>query len=133
MRHQSHSHAPRVPIDAGRQVAQLRHVLRLVEELAGHPVSAGAADIALDESARIASLYDQSEPIVQRRFDILAAETALWSTVGVEALLTAGDQRSPAAVRRLALELEESLADLTAMLGRAAAQGSAGAIRSSRW
>jgi hypothetical protein len=116
MRHQSHSHSARVPIHAGRQVAQLRHVLRLVEELAGRPPEPGVADAALDEGARIASLYDEAEPIVQRRFDILAAETAAWSAAGVEALLAAGDERSPAAIRRLADELEKSLSDLVRML-----------------
>ena len=119
MRHQSHSRSAHVPIDAGRQVAQLREVLRLVEELAGGGPARGAGtagDAALDESARIVSLYHAAEPIVQRRFDTLAAETAAWSAAGIEALLAAGADRSPAAARRLASELEGSLDELSALL-----------------
>ena len=42
-------------------------------------------------------------PIVQRRFEALAAETALWAAAGVEALLAAGDAAPPrAAAARLA-------------------------------
>ncbi len=116
MRHQSHSHSARTPIDAGRQVAQLRHVLRLVEELAGRQSSPGAADAALDEGARIGAAYHEAQPIVRRRFDTLAAETAAWSADAVEALLAAGERRSPAAAARLALELDQALSGLAATL-----------------
>ena len=116
MKHQFHSREVRVPIDAGRQVAQLRHVLRLVQELSGNSPDSGANDDALDEGARIASLYDQAEPVVQRRFDTLATETAAWSAAGVEALLSAGEDRSPAAIGKLAEELEKSLSDLKLIL-----------------
>jgi hypothetical protein len=90
MTHQSPTHYSRIPIDAGRQVAQLRHLLRLVEELAGRRAATGADDAALDESARFSSAYDGALPIVQRRFDALAGETATWSAAAVEALLAAG-------------------------------------------
>lgn len=116
MRHQSHNDGIRVPIDAGRQVAQLRHVLRLVEELSGVCAEPAAGDAALDEAARISSLYQQVEPVVQRRFDTLAAAIASWSTAGVEALLAAGDERSPGAIRRLADELRAGLEELSALL-----------------
>ncbi len=123
MRHQSHSHSARTPIDAGRQVAQLRHVLRLVEELAGRQSSPGAAaDAALDEGARIGAAYHEAQPIVRRRFDTLAAETAAWSAVAVEALLAAGERRSPAAAARLALELDQALSGLAASLAPEPAQ-----------
>ncbi len=116
MRHQSPSHYPTIPVDAGPQVAQLRHVLRLVGEIAGRPPGPGAGDAALDESARISSAYDHALPIVQRRFDALADETAIWSAAAVEALLKAGEPRSPAAARRLADELETALSRLSALL-----------------
>jgi hypothetical protein len=119
MTHQSQTHFAHTPIDAGSQVAQLRHVLRLVGELAGRGTAPGADDAALDESARISSAYDHALPIVRRRFDALAGETAAWSAAAIEALLLAGDQRSPAAARRLADELEAALRKLTALLPQA--------------
>jgi hypothetical protein len=115
MTHQPPHYHPTVPVDAGRQVAQLRHVLRLVEELAGRAAPAGAGDAALDESARISSAYSDAQPIVQRRFDALAAETAAWSAAAVEALLGAGP-KTPAAARRLAEELAKALQDLGKLL-----------------
>ncbi len=116
MTHQSYAHDARVPIDAGRQVAQLRHVLRLVEEIAGSRSDEAGGDAALDEGARVSSAYDRSLPIVQRRFDALAAEIASWSAAAVEALLQAGERRSPAAARRLAQELRSGVADLIRLL-----------------
>lgn len=104
------------PIDAGTQMAQLRHVLRLVEDLAGRSASAGSADAALDENATISTAYWDALPIVRRRFDALALETACWSTAAVEALLAAGDARSPAAAGRLADELERALQELRRLL-----------------
>ncbi len=122
MRHQSHSPALRPQSDAGQRVAQLRHVLELVEELAGSPPATGAREAALDENARISSAYDVAEPIVRRRFDILAAETAAWSAAGVEALLAAGEGRSPAAAAALADELRRGLSALAALLAPGAAR-----------
>ena len=116
MTHQSPTHYPRIPIDAGRQVAQLRHLLRLVEELAGRPAAPGAHDAALDESARFSSAYDSALPIVQRRFDALAGETAAWSAAAVEALLAPGEGRATAAARRLADELAKALNELAKLL-----------------
>ncbi len=129
MRHQSHSDAIRVPIDAGRQVAQLRHVLQLVDEFAGNARS-GLSDAALDEAARITAWYHEAEPVVQRRFDALAIEMAAWSAAGVEALLAAGSGCSPAATRRLADELERGLSQLVALLRPAAAPVAGRAIPS---
>jgi hypothetical protein len=116
MSYQSHTQFARPSIDAGRQLAQLRHVLALVEEIAGREPSGAQGDEALDESARISSTYWDALPIVRRRFDALAGETMSWSAAGVEALLAAGGKRSPAAARRLADELQSALATLTTML-----------------
>jgi hypothetical protein len=116
MTHQSHTHYSRTPIDAGWKVAQLRHVLRLVEELAGGAVAAGADDAALDEGARVSSAYDRALPIVQRRFDALAGETAIWSAAAVEALLRSGHAPASAAARRLAGELATPLKALSKLL-----------------
>lgn len=130
MRHQSHSYGTNMPIDAGPQVAQLRHVLRLVEELGGRQTAPAIADAALDEGARITSAYLEAEPIVRRRFGILAAEIAAWSAAGVEALLAAGESRSPAAARALADELERGLGRLSLLLQPAVAREGAGATPS---
>lgn len=130
MRHQSHSYGTNRPIDAGPQVAQLRHVLRLVDELSGRRAATPDADAALDEAARITTAYLQAEPIVRRRFGILAADIAAWSAAGVEALLAAGESRSPAAAQALANELEQSLGRLSLMLKPAVAPEDAGATPS---
>jgi hypothetical protein len=102
------------PADPGRQVAQLREVLRLVEGLAGQ---AGAGhDSALDEAARVSIAYDRAAPIVRRRFDTRAAEAASWAAAGVEALLASGDAPSEAAAARLARQIAGALGDLANML-----------------
>jgi hypothetical protein len=130
MRHQSHSYGTNLPIDAGPQVAQLRHVLRLVEELAGRQAAPAEADAALDQAAQISSLYLGAEPIVQRRFGVLAAQIGAWSAAGVEALLAAGESRSPAAVHALANELEQALFDLSLLLQPAVVPETSGATPS---
>jgi hypothetical protein len=87
--------------DPGEQVAQLRHVLALVEEIAGRSPAA-PKDADLDEAARISALYASALPIVQRRFDAFAAETATWAAAGVKALLAVQDRNcapEPAAAR----------------------------------
>jgi len=100
--------------DPGRQVAQLREALRLVERLAGEE---RAHDQALDEAAHISGAYDSALPVVQRRFEALANETALWAAAGVEALLASGNGApSRAAAVRLARQLDTALADLSALL-----------------
>lgn len=104
--------------DPGERFAQLRHVARLVDELAGRKDGSASEDQTLDDAARIIGAYWQMPPVVQRRFDALAAETAAWSAAAAEALLEAGDERSRAAAARLADELNASLAALTGLLRR---------------
>ncbi len=103
--------------DAGAQLAQLRQVLALVEELAGR-ASLSPRDDALDEAARISAAYARALPIDQKRFDALAGETARWAKAGVEALLKLDDAGMPvrAAAERLAEELEKGLAALARRL-----------------
>jgi hypothetical protein len=114
MTHQSHGSYVRMPIDAAGQIGQLRHVLGLVEELAGR--GAEAASDPPGEGERIMRAYAEALPIVQRRFDALAAETVRWSAGAVEALLAAGERRSRAAAARLADELGRAISDLAAVL-----------------
>jgi len=99
--------------DPGRQLAQLREVLSHVERLAGRPPG---TDDGLDEAARISAGHDRAPPIVQRRFDALAAESAVWAAAGVEALLAAGDPPPRAAAARLADAIRAALADMRAMV-----------------
>ena len=87
----------------GREFAELRHVLTLAQEVAGRPSSSG--DV-LNELARISSDYERAPAIVQRHFDTLAAETAAWAAVGINALMAYSSSRPPrAAAARLADEL----------------------------
>ena len=99
--------------DAGAQIAQLRQVLALVEELAGS-VCVSPKDEVLDDAARISAAYARALPIDQKRFDALAAETARWASAGVGALLKLDEAGLPvrAAAERLAEELEKGLAEL---------------------
>lgn len=100
--------------DPGRQIAQLHEALRLVERIAGEP---RAQHHALDEAANISGAYALALPVVQRRFETLANETALWAAAGVEALL-ASEQVPPsrAAATRLAQQLETALEELAELL-----------------
>ena len=103
--------------DAGEQLAQLRQVLTLVEELAGR-ATRPPDDEALDSAARVSAAYARALPIDQKRFDSLAGETARWAKAGVEALLKLDDAGMPvrAAAERLADELETGLAALAQRL-----------------
>ena len=110
-------HAPPRPpaagADAGRQVAQLREAQALVERIAGRS-GRSDDDALLEQAARLSAAYDRALPVVQRRFDTLAAETAAWAAAGVEALLVAGASGTPrAAAARLADDLDRALSGLT--------------------
>jgi lysophospholipase L1-like esterase len=116
MTHQSpHLQMPGLA-DAGGQVAQLRQVLALVEEIAGRlPSQAGDG---LDEAARVSAAYANAWPIVQRRFDARAAETARWAAAGVETLLALSDGGHPAAAAAavLAEAMRDALKRLAAIV-----------------
>ena len=103
--------------DAGGEIAQLRHVLALVEELAGR-AGGPAADPELDEAARVSAAYEAAQPIVQRRFETLAAHTARWAAAGVAALVALRDRERPVepAAARLADELRKALGRLRAIV-----------------
>ena len=101
--------------DPGRQVAQLREALRLVERIAGRPQS-GSPDGRLDEDARISEAYARALPVARRRFEALAAETSVWAAAGVEALLIAGEDAPRAAAARLAHSLERALSEMAGVL-----------------
>jgi hypothetical protein len=100
---------PSVPTsaDPGREAAQLRRILALVEEIAGETPSA-PEDEALDEAARIGAAYADALPIAQRRFDMLAAETSAWAATGVEVLIALEERELPS--RAAAAELADALA-----------------------
>jgi hypothetical protein len=116
MTHQAPPSAPVAGPDPGRQVAQLREALRLVERIAGGPASP-SHEAALDEAARLSIAYEAALPVVQRRFEALAAETAIWAAAGVEALLAAQAAAPPrAAAARLARQLDAALSQLAALL-----------------
>ena len=110
MTHQSSTSYVPGEAASGRQVARLRHVLALVEEIAGQPSSFSGH--ALDEDAMISSAYEDAPPIVQRRFDALAAEIAAWAATGVKLLLRDTANPPRAAARRLAEDLSRALRKL---------------------
>ena len=116
MTHQAPPSSAPPGADPGRQVAQLREALFLVERIAGRPESC-PPEQRLDEAARISEAYARALPIAQRRFEALVAETALWAAAGVEALLAAGEVAPPrAAADRLAATLARTLGELSALL-----------------
>ena len=116
MTHQSPPSPASSGADPGRQIAQLREALRLVETIAGR-TNQPVHDAALDEAARLSDAYERALPVVQRRFDALASETAVWAAAGVEALLAAGEDAPPrVAAACLADGLDGALQDMTALL-----------------
>lgn len=109
MTHQAPPVSPAAGSDPGRQLAQLREALRLVERLAGRE---SVAEAGLDEAATLSAAYDRALPVAQRRFDARAAESAIWAAAGVEALLAAGEPAPRAAAARLAESLKRALGEL---------------------
>lgn len=99
--------------DAGRQVAQLATVAALVDQIAG--VAPSEPDAALDRAARIGSAYEAALPIVQKRFDLLAAETAGWAAAAAKTLLGSNPPRAAAAC--LGAELAKTQRELERILG----------------
>jgi hypothetical protein len=114
MTHQSTFLADAPPIEAGRQVADLRHVLGRVEEMIGEDRSAASRYDALEEAAMISAAYERSLPVAQRRFDALAQESATWTAAALDALLKAKERSGPprAAAAQLVRELESALREL---------------------
>jgi len=116
MTHQAPPSPARSAADPGRQLARLLEVLRLVDRIAGR-ADARAGDAELDEAARVSGAYDRAPPVVQRRFDALAGETAGWAAAGVEAVLAAGGPEPPrAAAARLAAQLERTIGELSGLI-----------------
>jgi hypothetical protein len=117
MNHQTSAPHGSASPEAGRQVAQLRHVLGLVDRIADREERA-SGDAALDENAQLSSAYEAASPIVQRRFDALAGETVAWAAAGVHALLAAKDDgiQPRAAAAGLADELAAALRRLARLV-----------------
>jgi hypothetical protein len=116
MTQQAHSYVPGTA-DAGAEIARLRQVLALIEEIAGSG-PASPEEGAMDEAARVSAAYAEALPIHQKRFDSLASETARWAATGVEALLTLEERRLPVrpAAARLGEELRRALSQLAGRL-----------------
>jgi hypothetical protein len=109
MTHQAaHPYAPGLA-DAGGQVAQLRQVLSLIEEIAG--LGAPRSEAELDDAARISAAYEAAPPVSQSRFDRIAGETERWAAAGVETLLSLRERERPyaPAATRLSEELRRAL------------------------
>ncbi len=93
--------------DAEHQLSRIAQVRAMVGGLAG-------ASDAPAAPRNIAPRYDAAPPVVQRRFDALADETAAWAATGIRALVAAG--QAPAAAAALHVELRRAEARLTALL-----------------
>ena len=104
------------PVEAGRQIAQLHHILGLIEQIAGRPPRARTRNP--DDDSRVNDAYERASPIVQRRFDALTMETAAWAAAGIQALLVAKASLGPprAAAAGLADELGAALRKLSRMV-----------------
>ena len=104
--------------EAAEHCAQLRQILHLIEQIAGHETPSVGAETALDENARIASAFEAATPIVRRRFNAMLEETSTWASRGVGVLLAARDEPEPprAAAARLASELGAALRELREIL-----------------
>lgn len=89
------------------QLTELRAILALVNELAGAsiPVAPEPYDHAVDKR------YDSAAPLVQRRFDAVAGETAAYAAAGLTALIAGRKQGAgaSAAAAYLAREMEKSI------------------------
>ena len=107
MTYQAARHSVPTSADPGREAAQLRRILALVDEIAGAPTSV-PEDEALDDAARIGAAYADALPIAKRRFDTIAAETAAWAATSVEVLIALEERGLPS--RAAAAELAEALA-----------------------
>ena len=103
--------------DPVRQLGQLRRVLRLVENVAG-------LDPSPETEAQASRQLGDAMPVVQRRFNALAAEAATWTAIGAAALAgTNGAADAPlcastAAAARLAEELRDAIRELERLLPR---------------
>ncbi len=104
--------------DAGRQLAQLREVLALVEQLGGRAGIPFEEDFELEQTASLAAAYLHAPPVVQKRFDALATEIACWAAAGLEALAGKGEaEEAPAiAANALADEMRAALRRLTGLI-----------------
>jgi glutathione S-transferase len=94
------------------ELARLRAALTLIECMAGE-IPAPAPTAGDDEAA--ARIYAAAHPLVRRRYDALAGETATFAAAGLAALIRrkdrAGDDPAPAAAR-LAAEMRAAIAML---------------------
>lgn len=95
---------------AEEQLARLRHVQQLVEELAGRSA------VPTPEHAPIGLAYEQAPEILRRSYDALAGEIAAWAAAGVKALLRDTSNPPRSAARRLAVDLKQALTRLSALL-----------------
>lgn len=104
------------PNDAGRHYARLRHVLGLVEQIAGE--KSALADAPADESTRISIAYQRAPQIARRRFDTLVAEASAWTSSGIDALAAVSDpaHQPRSAAGRLAEEIDQALGEMTRVL-----------------
>lgn len=102
--------------EPGRLLAQLANVRALIGQMAGE--TPPTTEESLDRAARIDTAYWTAEPVVQKRFDAIAGETAVWAAAAAQALMRSGTvapRKAPAAL--LASEIAGAQRRMERVLG----------------
>lgn len=101
----------------GRQLLQLRAVLALVEGIAGESGAGAAEDDPSDR--QLMHAYARASGVAQRRYDVLAGETATFAATGIDALIrhkaVTGAEAAAGAVQ-LAAELRRAIMRMRAII-----------------
>lgn len=101
------------PLSPGTQIGELRAILGLVHALAGNEAGIERPELT-DADAR----YAAAAPLVRRRFDALASETAAFSATGLSALIGGRERgNSQAAAAFLARAMDRAIVRMEKMLG----------------
>ncbi len=94
---------------AERQFSELLEMRARIGRMTG-------AAAASRPAITLGSAYDDAAPIVQRRWDTLAAEVSAWAAAGAGALAAGNARRPHAAAARLADELDQAIDGLNRLL-----------------
>ncbi|MBB5684733.1 hypothetical protein [Sphingobium boeckii] len=113
MNQQSASSISTAPVTPGTQIGELRAILGLVHALAGNEMGIDRPEMT-DADVR----YAAAAPLVRRRFDALASETAAFSATGLSALIGGRERgNTKAAAAYLARSMDRAIVRMEKMLG----------------
>lgn len=103
------------PVGAAERIAKLHSIAGLVGALCADRAS---GLVSLPQAHEIDHSYEHGTTLVRARFDELAEQASALAAAGAEALLSK-DVPSPAAIDRLATEIEREIVRLEAVLAGA--------------